>query len=636
MYLRTVTLKNTGPIENFDVVLPFQGEQPKPVLLVGKNGSGKSTVISFIINALVGMKQQVFEDIEIEKGRVYRLRSSLAINGTAEFYFARLAFDTGVMLTEWQLNKPKSAYSDQSAMQDLHPTWQRIKDHEASMFYLDPGKLSDAHRMKEMLDKNCFLYFPADRFEPPDWLNIRDLSQDLKLPEPERMEGRTSRRIISRNRLKTTLEWLHSVVFDMAIYEHQNLQLHLPIANGAQVPRSYQMIHVRRPVPGKAHAIFNLIQDVLKKVICEKDTDILTLGIGDRKTRIIEISVTRDDQQIKVIKNLMSLSAGESALFCLFASIVRDADMSDMPFNSPSDITGVVVIDEADMHLHVDLQYRVLPELIALFPKIQFILSAHAPMVAIGLENTLGKDGFEIIELPNAQHIPTESYSEFREAFNAFSRTKTFQEEIRQELLKTSQPILFLEGKTDSLLIRTAWQKLKPGTPMPFDAVACGIEPDEEKRSGGADVLRRTLEFLHALADNRSMCGLFDFDDAGYNSFNGLNKQVFSEGIDTYHKRHCKENIHALLLPILPQRTNFVNTSDPNFCVMSIEHYFADNVLKDSGFDLKPVIPDSKVFKINSTSKQKLKFANAAEQFQASEFENFQDLFDRLHSIGFI
>lgn len=79
-----------------------------------KNGSGKSTVNKFVVNALVGMKQHVFEDIEVEKGRVYRLRSPLAINGIAEFYFARLAFDKGVTLTEWQLNRPKSeTYSDQ-------------------------------------------------------------------------------------------------------------------------------------------------------------------------------------------------------------------------------------------------------------------------------------------------------------------------------------------------------------------------------------------------------------------------------------------------------------------------------------------------------------------------------------------
>ena len=48
----------------------------------------------------------------------------------------------------------------------------------------------------------------------------------------------------------------------------------------------------------------------------------------------------------------MSLSAGESALFCMFASIICDADLSAMQFESFADITGIVVIDEADLHLH--------------------------------------------------------------------------------------------------------------------------------------------------------------------------------------------------------------------------------------------------------------------------------------------
>ncbi len=634
MYLRTVTLRNTGPIESFDIALPFQGDHPKPVLLVGKNGSGKSTVISFVVNALVGMKQQVFDDIEVEKGRVYRLRSPLAINGLAEFYFARLAFDKGLILTEWQLNRPRSEYSDQSTMQALDPTWQQIPAHETSNFNLNLGELANARLMEEMLDKNCLLYFPADRFEPPDWLNIADLSQDLKLPEPERIKGKTPRRIFSRNRLKPTLDWLNSVIFDMMVNEYKDATFATPVTEGVQTPQGHQF-RVRVKVPGKAHTIFDSIVNLLRKVICERETDALILGIGDRKSRIISASVTRDGQTIRVIKDLMSLSAGESALFCLFASIVRDADLSRISFDSPGDIKGLVVIDEADMHLHVGLQYRVLPELIALFPKIQFVLSVHAPMVAIGLENRLGNDGFEIIELPSGARIPSESYSEFREAFNAFSKTKAFQEEILTALPATSKPLLLLEGKSDSQLIKNAWLKLNPGTTIPFEAVPCGVEPDEEKRSGGASMLRRALEFLSPITD-RPLCGLFDFDRAGYEGFAGLNNKVFSAGIDAWHKRYGEKNIHALLLPVLPQRSDFVNLNKPIHSFMSIEHYFPDNLLQTFGFSLAPVVAGSEVFEIDGTPKQKLEFAKASIEFEATEFENFQVLFDRLESIGFI
>lgn len=96
MYLRSIQLKNTGPIQDLNVTMPFVGDLPKPLVLVGKNGSGKSTLISFVVNALLGLKQQIYEDAEIEKGKVYRLRSPLWIHGSTHFYFARLNFDKGV------------------------------------------------------------------------------------------------------------------------------------------------------------------------------------------------------------------------------------------------------------------------------------------------------------------------------------------------------------------------------------------------------------------------------------------------------------------------------------------------------------------------------------------------------------
>jgi len=59
-------------------------------------------------------------------------------------------------------------------------------------------------------------------------------------------------------------------------------------------------------------------------------------------------------------------------------------------------------------------------------------------------------------------------------------------------------------------------------------------------------------------------------------------------------------------------------------------------VLKTGGFHLTPVIAGSTVFEIDGPPKQKIAFANAAVGFDAIKFTNFQVLFDRLKSIGFI
>ncbi len=48
---------------------------------------------------------------------------------------------------------------------------------------------------------------------------------------------------------------------------------------------------------------------------------------------------------------------------------------------------GTVLIDEIDMHLHPSLQAIVLQQLQQTFPKIQFIVSTHSPMVMSNLRS---------------------------------------------------------------------------------------------------------------------------------------------------------------------------------------------------------------------------------------------------------
>ena len=57
---------------------------------------------------------------------------------------------------------------------------------------------------------------------------------------------------------------------------------------------------------------------------------------------------------------------------------------------------GVVLIDEVDLHLHPELQSVVLQSLHRAFPKIQFIVSSHAPMVLSSVETN---DDNEVVHL---------------------------------------------------------------------------------------------------------------------------------------------------------------------------------------------------------------------------------------------
>src|SRR5699024_6623657 len=98
-----------------------------------------------------------------------------------------------------------------------------------------------------------------------------------------------------------------------------------------------------------------------------------------------------------IVPTLNALSTGQIALFNMFSTIVRYADLNDVNKSIRfENITGIVVIDEIELHLHTYLQKEVLPELIKLFPKVQFIITTHAPLFLLGMEKTFGSQNYEI------------------------------------------------------------------------------------------------------------------------------------------------------------------------------------------------------------------------------------------------
>jgi len=56
------------------------------------------------------------------------------------------------------------------------------------------------------------------------------------------------------------------------------------------------------------------------------------------------------------------------------------------------DVPGIVFIDEIETHLHIELQKRVLPFLIKMFPRIQFIVTTHSPFIITSISNAVVYD----------------------------------------------------------------------------------------------------------------------------------------------------------------------------------------------------------------------------------------------------
>lgn len=67
---------------------------------------------------------------------------------------------------------------------------------------------------------------------------------------------------------------------------------------------------------------------------------------------------------------------------------------------------GIVLIDEVDLHLHPNWQKRILKDLMDIFPKVQFIVSTHAPEVI----NSVKSESVAILKNNGVMYAADETY----------------------------------------------------------------------------------------------------------------------------------------------------------------------------------------------------------------------------------
>ena len=220
MYTKRVQIVNYGPIDKLDISLPFENDSPKPVVLVGENGSGKSILLSHIVNGLISAKDAAYPDTsEVDVSKVYKLRSTTYINSGKEYYFARVDYEQDLFVAEMRTRKLRRQYQampDVYRDPDLLDAWEKMDPEEQDYF---SGDFSDKQKRNEIFATRCLLYFPPNRFEEPAWLNEENLKAQVHYVHESRMTGETSRKAIAYSPLLDNQNWLFGLLFDRANFD---------------------------------------------------------------------------------------------------------------------------------------------------------------------------------------------------------------------------------------------------------------------------------------------------------------------------------------------------------------------------------------------------------------------------------
>ncbi|NER93717.1 MAG: AAA family ATPase [Symploca sp. SIO1B1] len=416
MYFRKLKLINVGPIEKIDYSFPFDSEgSPKPVILVGTNGAGKSILLSHLLNPLMLAQQVAFEDPELESDlnyALYKLCSPQYIRSDTSFSFARVEFGSDFSCIEWQLMLTKEDFLKQFGDPDIDDSFAQIPENQTSI--VKPSFINQQFTIEAEFKENCVLYFPPNRFEQPAWLNKHNLKATAEFKDRSKLQGMSNRKIIQESPLQFSKNWLLDIALDQAIN------------------------------------IWNEINNIIKLVLGTDEP--VRFGIGSRRRR--NVSILRNE--VQWTPNIFQLSTGQTSILNIALSILRDFDMSGAKFETLADVKGVVIIDEVDAHLHADLQCNLLPALLKMFPKVQFILTTHSPLFLLGMKAKFGEEGFDVLELPSGNIISIEEFKEFQSAFEYYQDSSTFKRKIEAELEKSKKPVIFVEGDYDIKYLKKA------------------------------------------------------------------------------------------------------------------------------------------------------------------------------------
>lgn len=561
-YIKDMECVNIGPISHIHITPRFTEEgYPLPIVFVGENGSGKSTVLSLITDSLLEVAGKAFNNAFAEGDTLghhyYKILSGSQIKIGEKFLFSYVNFSNE---RTYLFKSGEISFEDSK---QFLPSLSSTFDWEGENNY--KGTDFSKEESEALFSNEAICCFHPIRYERPAWMGDRYYNSNNfpSLSIEPIFSGEIRNRILADNCITETLQWLLDVIADSRrdIDVDTNGNIHLLHADRSSIHEAILSANSRKNI----EAVMSLIlgQEVY-------------FDLNNRNAGMGRFNLKSSETGQIICPSLDSLSTGELALFELFATIVRYADRLDSTKSNELDqICGIAIIDEIDLHLHPKLQFDLLPKLIRMFSRIQFILTTHSPLVLLGIERAYGKDMYSIHQLPSGELISPEEYEEFEGAYRSFAETERHKKELQRAILQHgSRPLIITEGTTDWRHLKAMKEELQRRRPeqaanlFENDYDFLEFSPSDDNRCAipanmGNDQLVKLCKGAALVSQNTKCILIFiaDSDDSRTNS--SLDGQPF--------KSHGN-GVYSFILPTPDHRKDQQG--------LSIEQLYTDKTMK--------------------------------------------------------
>lgn len=420
VYLEKAIFINRAPFSK--LMLDFC--ENEIAVLSSVNGKGKTTILSHIVDAVHEMARPHFpNEYEGKENKFYRVSAAIHNLDQSQASFVYFRFKTAEetidyldvrnICTETQYNKAisidnKIPFSEIEAI---------LKE---SNYAKKVSSNLNKKKAEELFANNILTYFPSYRFEMPGYLN-----------DPYKIKLDFKKQSGFSGYLKNPIE----VITELPLFANWVMDM---------------VLDLRMTADNQNQILFNNLNLITTLTLSSNNFGSLRFGVGPRGFGSTRIQILENKENGKQIyPTIFNLSSGESSMICLFGELLRQADNNRNNI-SPSEITGIVLIDEVDKHLHIKLQKDVLPLLLEIFPNVQFIVSTHSPFLSMGLADTL-RERSKIFDIESGLSIEPTNDKQYQEVYEMMigenAKYKRLYDSIKLQIDNEKELQIITEGK---------------------------------------------------------------------------------------------------------------------------------------------------------------------------------------------